>query len=355
MRRRKAVNVTLATILRASAPRRPRAIAAAFAGLLAGSLSLTAGPAHAQNSTPPGDPPGNNGTIKIVESGSDDNPGNEPQLDGCLVWLEFYGFDTDQQSVITFREVPPTGDGQVLLTHTAEISDDAAGGGQDKDATLSYNLSAALGSLTTSDPDKGYHVKVTSDTVGAPGGAKQKIFWMRCATSPPGALRVSKTVEGDGSNAGPFAFSLLCNHSPLDETFTLGNGGVFDVTGVPSGTVCVITETANGGAIETRLVESPGDGNDDGTFRVATGTVSSVAFTNVFPAAAVAGVAAEKAAADKIATEVAAAEASRVRAVQVDRLPETGLATNIAAATGIFLIAAGSFMVHRTSRRRYWL
>lgn len=344
----------LETIRKAQAPGRRRAAAAAFAGLLAASLLLTAVPAQAQTSNPPGDPPGNNGTIKIVESGSDDAPGNEPQLDGCLVWLEFYGFDTDQQSVITFREIPPTGEGQVLLTHRAEISDDPAGGGQDKDATLSYNLSAALGSLTTSDPEKGYHVKVTSNTVGAPGGAKQKIFWMRCATSPPGALRVSKTVEGDGSNSGPFAFSLVCNHSPLDETFTLGNGGVFDVTGVPSGTVCVITETANGGATETRIVESPADGSDDGTFRVTTGTVSSVAFTNVFPAAAVAAAVADRTS-QEVGTEVASAEATRVGAVRVDRLPETGLATDIAAATGIFLIAAGSFMVHRTSRRRYWV
>lgn len=337
------------------APRRPRAVAVAFAGLLAASLLFTGVPAQAQSSNPPGDPPGNNGTIKIVESGSDDAPGNDAQIDGCLVWLEFYGFDDDQQAVITFREVAPTGDGKVLVTHTAQISDDPAGGGQDKDATLSYNLSAALGSLTTSDPDKGYHVKVTSDTVGAPGGSKQKVFWMRCATSAPGALRVSKAVEGDGSNAGPFAFSLVCNHSPLDDTFTLGDGGVFDVTGVPSGTVCVVTETANGGATETRVVESPGDGNDDGTFRVTTGTISSVAFTNVFPAAEVAPAVADRGSERVNAPQVAATEGARVGAVRVDRLPETGQPINIAAAAGILLIAAGSFMVHRTSRRRYWV
>lgn len=318
---------------------------AVIAGLLAASLWFAALPASAaEGSNPPGDPPGNNGTIKIVEGPDDGIKGNEPQIDGCLVWVEFYGFDTDQQSVITFTAIPPTGDGQELLTHTAKISDDPAGGGQDKDATLSYNLSAALGSLTTADPEKGYHVKVTSDTVGAPGGAKQKIFWMRCAASAPSALRVTKTVEGAGT--GPFAFSLVCNHSPLDRNFVLGDGGVFEVANVPSGTTCVVTETSNGGALSTRISETPADGSDDGTLKITTGAISNVVFTNVFPAA--------------IGADVASAEANRgapgtqVGAARIERLPETGLATDLAVAAGVGLILVGALLVNRTKRRFTW-
>lgn len=326
---------------------------AVIAALLVASLSFAALPVSAaEGSNPPGDPPGNNGTIKIVEGGGDATPGNEPQLEGCLVWLEFYGFDMDQRSVITFTAIPPTGQGQQLLTHTAKISDDPAGGGQDKDATLSYNLSAALGSLTTADPEKGYHVKVTSDTVGAPGGAKQKIFWMRCVTSAPSTLRITKAVEGAGT--GPFAFSLVCNHSPLDRNFILGDGGVFEVANVPSGTTCVVTETSNGGALSTRISETPADGNDDGTLKITTGTISSVVFTNVFPAAIGANVASSEANRAAAPAAAPAAPGAQVGAVRLERLPETGLAVNLAAAAGIGLIMVGALMVNRTKRRFTW-
>lgn len=347
--------VTLGTMHETRQSRHPKAMGAAIAGILAISLWFAALPASAApGSNPPGDPPGNNGTIKVVADGnSDADPGNEPQIDGCLVWLEFYGFDTDQQSVITFREIPPTGEGQVLLTQTAEISDDPAGGGQDKDATLSYNLSAALGSLTTSDPEKGYHIKVTSDTIGAPGGAKKKVFWIRCATAPASALRVTKAVEGAGT--GPFAFNLVCNHSPLDRTFVLGADGVFEVSGVPSGTTCVVTETGNGGALSTRISETPPDGNDDGTFKITTGTISNVVFTNTFPAALAADVASAEANRGGAAATVAATTpGAQVGAVRVERLPETGLATNVALAAGVGLILVGGLLVNRTKRRFTW-
>ena len=111
--------------------------AAQIAALLAAPLSfLVSAPAHAE--APPGDPPGNNGALKIIAGDlSEPDPDNEPQIEGCLVWLQFFGYDLNQQATITFQVVPPTGEGQ-LLSHTAGISDDPAGGGQDEDATLSY-------------------------------------------------------------------------------------------------------------------------------------------------------------------------------------------------------------------------
>lgn len=302
--------------------------AAQIAALVAAHLFLAVAPAQAQ--TPPGDPPGNNGTLKIVAGDlSEPDPDNQPQLDGCLVWLQFFGYDLNQQAIITFQAIPPTGEAQ-LLSHTAVISDDPAGGGQDLDATLSYNLSAALNGLTA-DPDRGYHITVTSDTVGAPGGAKQKVFWMRCGATPPGVLRVSKSIEGAG--VGPFTFALRCNHAPLDRTFVLAKDESLNVADVPSGTFCVVSETSNGGATATRIAETPPDGAEDGRVQVSgAGAVRTVRFTNVFPAGAVGAAGTER--------------------VPGGILPETGpgVGTALAGVAGLSLVVLGGLLVRRGRR-----
>jgi hypothetical protein len=281
---------------------------------------------------PPGDPPGNNGTIKIVaDSTSDVDPGSEPQLEGCLVWLEFYGYDLNQQADITFSAIPPSGEAQ-LLSYLATVSDDPAGGGQDKDATLAFNLTAALQGVA-SDPERGYHIKVASNTVGAPGGAKQKVFWMRCTTvGQPGTLQVSKSVEGAG--AGPFAFALRCNHSLLDRTFTLASGESVSIPGVPGDSVCVVTESSSGGATTTRITESPALAGEDGQVNVAGGGATSrIGFVNVFPVAV-------------LGDGLGRPDGS----VAAATLPRTGAPTGMAASVGIGLLALGMLVRQRVRR-----
>src|ERR1041384_6926180 len=78
------------------------AVVAAMSG------AITGGPAGAAK-RPPGDPPGNNGTVKIEQdSAADEDLGNDPHGDDCLVWLKFYGFDAGQKADITFDAHPPT-------------------------------------------------------------------------------------------------------------------------------------------------------------------------------------------------------------------------------------------------------
>jgi hypothetical protein len=244
-----------------------------------------AGPAAGAPKSPPGDPPGNNGTVKIERDGPDNpNKANEPHVDGCILWLKYYGFDQGQTADITFTsQAPSTPAGKVLLADKAvKISDTPAGGGQDEDYVIAYNLSAAVQGLKA-QPKQGYHIKLSSDTNGAPGGAKHKVFWLKCTPAPnPTTLRVSKALQGPSGPAG-FGFAVTCNHRPLDTTFTLDAGGHHDITGVPPGTTCSITETDTKGAQAISAKEDPPDAvPNDGVVKVGT-TPVAVVFTNVFP------------------------------------------------------------------------
>ena len=236
--------------------------------------------------TPPGDPPGNNGTIKVKKSDPAEDPNeknnaNQPHIDGCIVWLSYSGFDQAQTADITFTAHPPSGSGDVLVADkSVAVSPDPAGGGQDQDVVIAYNLTSAVQNLKH-QKNQGYHIKVASDTKEAPGGAKQKVFWIDCAPAAPSTLRISKAVQGTGT--GPFAFSVVCNHRPLDATFTLQAGEKRDIANVPAGTTCVATETDNKGAQPVNITETPSDGTADGTVKVPGNTPTTVTFTNVFP------------------------------------------------------------------------
>jgi Domain of unknown function (DUF5979) len=240
-----------------------------------------AGPAGAAKKTPPGDPPGNNGTVKIERDGpNDEDRGNEPIGDGCLIWLEFYGYDQGQTADITFTSHAPTEEKQLLVDNGVAISGDPAGGGQDRDAVIGYNLTSALQGLTP-QKNHGFHIKMTANTREAPGGAKQKVFWLNCTPAAPTTLDVTKAVEGPGS--GPFSFEVRCNHRPITGAFTLNAGETFHVHDIPPGTTCVTTETDAKGAKQTRIAEQPADGQADGQMKLAAGQAGALTFTNVFP------------------------------------------------------------------------
>ena len=263
------------------------------------------GPAGAAKKTPPGDPPGNNGTVKIDQSDvPDDDKGNEPIGENCYFWLKFYNFDQGQLADITFAAHPPTG-GKDPITDKGhgfgqpgdgwEISDDPAGGGTDEDAVLPYNLTDYVRGLEP-HPQHGYHIKLTTtirnaDKSAVPGGVKHKVFWIKC-TPPPventptaqasSTLRIAKAQEGTGE--GPFAFDLNCTHAPLNRTFTLKAGEKLDITGVPAGTTCAVSETDKKGAQSTTITEDPVFGAaDDGTVKTTAEKSTIVTFKNKFP------------------------------------------------------------------------
>jgi len=169
--------------------------------LVAMVVAVTGGRAGAAPKT---DPPGNNGTVKIDQSDPPDmDRGNEPIGDNCQLSLKFYGFDQNQKADITFTALPPSGR-KVLRVDKGDdgtgrlISDDPAGGGQDEDAVITYDLTSAVQGLKA-NAQHGYHVKLSVDVKGAPGGAKHKVFWIMCS---PAAAPSPRTAAAAGT-AGP--------------------------------------------------------------------------------------------------------------------------------------------------------
>lgn len=130
------------------------------------------------------DPAGNNGTIKLDRLAFDTDPGNQPHV-GCEFQVDFYGFDLgDLNATVNFDGQAPTGKYIPLLTDTVPIGEDAAGGGTDLDAEVTYNLDE-LGRLGAPHPIQGYHVKLTVNAPGSIGAdTKYKVFWVTGCQPP---------------------------------------------------------------------------------------------------------------------------------------------------------------------------
>ena len=127
-----------------------------------------------------GDPPGNNGTVKITPRGEDDGiPQNTPHVT-CAFDIEWYGFDEgpDIVSTVTFAMQAPTKDVGLSGTDPSQVvvgEDPAGGAGTDFDGEATYTLSFA----GEPDPQQGYHVEVTVHTPGSQGAdTKHKVFWV---------------------------------------------------------------------------------------------------------------------------------------------------------------------------------
>ncbi|HJQ44199.1 MAG TPA: hypothetical protein VJ831_14010 [Jatrophihabitantaceae bacterium] len=158
-----------------------------------------------------GDPPGNNGTVKIDGRPFDDAPDNEPHP-GCVFQVDFYGFDAGNLDAdVTFEAVAPT-DGDVLLTDTVPIGEDShAGGGSEAglDASRTYDLTSALADIQP-QRNQGWHVRLTVHADGSQGAdVKHKVFWVDdCtettapATVQSGTTQTGAALPGD-VEAGP--------------------------------------------------------------------------------------------------------------------------------------------------------
>ena len=146
-----------------------------------------------------GNPPGNNGTVKVDNIALGGQPNrNEPHV-GCEFEIEWYGFDAGTVSEVTFEIHPPTGD-RVLLTDALQLDgDDSSGGGSPAglDAVELYSLAFDQGDVL--HPQQGYHVKLTVNTTGSIGAdVKHKVFWVtECDDGYPGG-----GGEGEGGGEG---------------------------------------------------------------------------------------------------------------------------------------------------------
>ncbi|NKY38074.1 DUF5979 domain-containing protein [Cellulomonas septica] len=112
-----------------------------------------------------------------------------------------------------------------------------------------------------------------------------------------GALDLTKVVDGAGAQAygdGPFTLAVTCTfdddgdgpsapRTVYDSTVTLGDGGPLtaQIANLPTGALCTVTETDDGGATST-VLEPP-----SGQVTIGDGTTVAVTATNTFDLAPV--------------------------------------------------------------------
>jgi len=130
-----------------------------------------------------GNPPGNNGTVKVDGASFEQSQANEPHV-GCAFAVDFFGFDQGALTgTATFELQPPT-ENDFLWADSTFIGGDPAGGGTDLDGTLSVDLSAAIAdSGATEQPNQGFHVRLTVEAQGSIGAmTKHETFWVTDCT-----------------------------------------------------------------------------------------------------------------------------------------------------------------------------
>ena len=253
--------------------------------------------------TPGGDPPGNNGTVKIDGVEFDTHPDNEPHV-GCIFQVDFYGFDEgDLQADVTFEVQPPTGAFVTILTDTVGIGEDPAGGGTDLDRQKTYDLTSVLAGYEQ-HPQQGWHVKLTVNAEGSIGAdTKYKVFW------------VTGCEQTTTTTAAP--------------TTTTTAGGTTTTTA--GGTT---TTTAGG----TTTTSSPGAGPS--TTQVTTTSTTAAGATGVLGIQVSAPEAAQVAAAQVAAAQVATQET----------LPFTGVSTSSMALLAIAFAGTGVLLLMASRR-----
>jgi hypothetical protein len=136
-----------------------------------------------------GNPPGNNGTVKIAAlTDPAGTPSNSPHV-GCGFDIEWFGYDqgSDVVSTVSFTPQAPTSDVTIGGTAPAQVfvGGDPAGGGTDLDGRQEYHLTFSGGAPQA---QQGYHVKVTVSTPHSLGNdTKTKVFWVQpCGSSGSG-------------------------------------------------------------------------------------------------------------------------------------------------------------------------
>jgi LPXTG-motif cell wall-anchored protein len=188
----------------------------------------TASPALATVSpASPADPPGNNGTVKIDNLPFDDHPDNEPH-DGCVFQVDFYGFDQgDLDATVKFTLIPPTADDDDIVVDDVPIGEDAAGGGTDLDASVTYDLTDALAGVEP-HAQQGIHLKLTVHAEGSQGAdTKFKVFWVTGCGSVPTTTSTTKPEHGGGST------TTSTTEAPTTSTTKPEHGGGSTTTELP--------------------------------------------------------------------------------------------------------------------------
>ena len=175
-----------------------------------------------------GDPPGNNGTVKIAALGDLDRIPNNTPHPGCSFEVQWYGFDggSDVVSTVSFTPQAPTRDVTISVDGPTSVpvgGDAASGAGTSTglDAVQAYTLSFSGGAPAK----QGYHVRLTVATPRSLGNdTKTKVFWVEpCDTAP---TTPAATPEASAAPLQPQAdvTSLASGATPAAKPAATGAG-----------------------------------------------------------------------------------------------------------------------------------
>ncbi|MDT7572977.1 MAG: hypothetical protein QOE05_3151 [Actinomycetota bacterium] len=192
-------------------------------------------------------PPGNNGTIKIdYAAPADSGHANRPHP-GCAFQLRMFNFDDDQTGTITFVGQAPTKLGTLLTQTHVLLSDDAAGGGQDVDEVYAYTAQQ-LGLIGKPQAKQGWHIKVSVDADNAPGGAKHKVFWLKCAETPAAGTSAGGTTTPVTTTSGTTATTTTSTTNAATTTESTQTSGTSAGAATAAAPAAAAATTVTGGA-----------------------------------------------------------------------------------------------------------
>lgn len=227
------------------------AMALAAVGALvmsSGLVMLSASSATAGN-----DQPGNNGTVKVGDTGdlTDGTPENDPHLP-CTFNIQWYNFDAgwgDITASVGFELQAPTDakNGNTMSVASGDLSPvivsngGKPGAGDGYDALEWYTLSFT----GAPQAQQGYHVKITVTTPHSQGAdVKHKVFWVGpCAPSerevPAAPVPTAPDCDTDGSLTLPadgdgLTWSIVRDGGAAAGASPYGPG-VYDVTVTSAG------------------------------------------------------------------------------------------------------------------------
>lgn len=178
-----------------------RRIAAATTLLASGAVLLLQATFATANAAAP---PGNNGTVKIVDTAIDDlndeNSANHPHV-ACDFSIRWYGFDEGTRTTtVSFEAQMPSGTSAVTaLTGRSSFTFSSDGGGDSLNWSEPYELDTTG---LTLQPQQGYHIKVTVTTDGSQGNdTKSKVFWVAPCESPSPSPTPSESPSASPSES----------------------------------------------------------------------------------------------------------------------------------------------------------
>jgi len=231
---------------------------AAVIGLIAIALLAPASPALSN------DTPGNNGTVKIHEGNTENDPGevrNEPHV--CTFHLHFYFSDPEQAGTWEIQEWSPGDKGTVVLSGIY----DTQGDGEDRQPP---------DGVYTLDP--GHYKLFWDGDLDTEKHDKMKVFWVDCESSTTTTATETTT---SGSETTTSSSETTTSSS---ETTTSGSETTTSGTQTVSGTTTVSETTTSGTETTGTETSTTGTGTQTvsatTTSETSTGTASSSTSTS---------------------------------------------------------------------------